>query len=442
MPLVETEAPQSVEFTEEEGRYLANLHKGNSVSAQDAMNEIFEQLGKNMTRSSNDLELTGIIYKEELGTPVHENLLPDTLAYSFESKSQGQRYFVSADNRTRQSLLAMYDNTAKSEDFDYTSETIKDIIRKGIANCIYNDIINYELNKDSILNEIRNKIEKIGIDSVQVITRQQSLDPLDDNIMVNEYMIVNWHEVSFHDALVTVEWGQNEPYNWGVKDTIYCEYGSVPTGCVPTAVAQYLSYWKYPLLINGSLVNWDYLTETSLILPSNYEKGIQVASLLKSVFIGCETKPGCDGSDSNIDKIGNYLMSIGFVVSNPISYSIDAINSSLAYSRPVIITGKNSSQEGHAWIIDGNQIQEGTVRKEIYAYDKRKKKWYLYSSIDSDCYRSFYHYNWGAKGVYNGWFSESCFDYKKGKNSLTRNTNLSNFEYEVKLLTNLHPINE
>ncbi len=58
--------------------------------------------------------------------------------------------------------------------------------------------------------------------------------------------------------LCATEWSQNDPYNMLCPSGNY--NGHAPTGCVPTAMAQIMYFWKYPSTYNWSAMqtNWQY----------------------------------------------------------------------------------------------------------------------------------------------------------------------------------------
>lgn len=54
--------------------------------------------------------------------------------------------------------------------------------------------------------------------------------------------------------LITTKWDQGEPYNAAIPEIHHTDGNSVvpPTGCVPTAIAQIMNYWKWPITGEGS----------------------------------------------------------------------------------------------------------------------------------------------------------------------------------------------
>ncbi len=439
--LTDIDETSIVTFTDEEKVYLANTNKENTISPEEAMSRLVELPGNSMTRGANDIQSAGVIYKEEIGED-GESMLPDTLAYFFESKSMGRKYIVSADNRTGQSVLAEYNVPQEGQPMTDTEETIKDIIRKGIANYVKNEVINYESKKDSIINEIKQKIELMQLKNSSV-TRANQKPGYGDN---DEYQIIErteseWELTAKKDPMIQVKWNQRGTYNESIRDTIPCDNGGagVPAGCGPIAVAQILSYWKNPLLVNGEWVDWNNLTSTPTIF--DLERAPKIAALIKHVFIGCNTIPGCGGSSTTYNDMFSYFDNIGFHVDNPMSYSASVVRNSIINDCPVLITGINSNSIGHAWNIDGYEKYTKTRVLDVYVYDRQRREWVFLRTDYERQYSYYYSYNWGWQGHYNGWFAEGCFDYTKKLSDITRGSDPNTYDYNVIILPNIYPNN-
>lgn len=372
---VDEEKAIPTEFTPEECHYMVTMQKGNSVDPNEAMDKVFEYAGTMMTRGENDLEKAGIIYKEEIGATAKDTLLPDTLAYMFESKSQRKRYIVSADNRTNESLLAVYNNPSEEENLSYVKVIIHDIIRKSLANYVKHEIVSYEENKDSIFKLIQSKIAFSSPDTTTYVTRQQAPKGygLDDEYFVNDYPVGNWYVAGFRDTMVPVSWHQGYPYYYSVDDKANCTI--VRPGCVAIAVAQLLTYWENPLYLNGQLVDWDLVTASPTVNNMFSDQGVLVLSLIRDVADGCQTIYTCNGGISDIDKAKSFLENIGFTTDNKQSYSSSSVLQSLVDSRPVLIEGYNNEEIGHEWIIDGFCKNAQLRREELSVYDTQLRRW-------------------------------------------------------------------
>ena len=443
--LIEKEFPnQPIEFTQDEGRYLTNLHKSNRVSRQEAIDKIIEESNTSLTRGTNDLQEIGIIYKNELGIETNDTLLPDTLAYLFESENQKQRYIVSADNRTSLSLLAETDSIDFYNDSTETDLIINDIIRKGIANYVRNEIKQYEEKKDSILKEIKYKLSQLNLhDSAVVVTRRPVPGENDidyNDISIEEYTIEDWHEITYINPMISVTWDQREPYNNYVKSYLSCN--SVPTGCVTTAIAQLMTKWSFPQNGNWpSYYGWLSLIQNPAIYPNGYNDSTVdlVANLMKRIFDDCITEYDCDDSSSTLDIARSYLTSLGYTADNIIYYSGSAVISSLNNGCPVLIGGYYTEESGHCWIIDGYQRKKKTTRRVTYAFDRTLDRYVVIHTSDYDSYSTMVSNNWGDGHPNKRWLIEGCFDYNLGVKNITRMLSDGSVIYNVRIVTNIHP---
>lgn len=431
--------PTPMALTQEECRYLITEEKDRHISPEEALGRIIDHEG-NFTRGNNDLQATGVIYKEEIGIEGKHSVIPDTLAYYFNSESMGRRYIVSADNRTPQSLLAQFSVSDEELPMNDTEETIKDIIRKGIANYVSKEITKYESQKDSILAEAKQKLALMTLnDSSNVTTRAKDLPGYGNN---DEYRIVerscNIRTIASKDAMILVNWNQGAPYNDAIKDTMDCTFPNyVPVGCVPLAVGQLLSFWKVPMNVNGEMVDWNGLTSTNTI-PKHDIRASKVAALLKQIFVGCQTIPDCGKSSSNIPHMSAYLSYLGFAVGDEEPYSSSAITNSLDNSRPVFVRGFNADDTGHLWLIDGYEYLERYRIVDTYVYDRIQKKMVLLRTDYITDYSTNFHHNWGMGFIFDGWYADGCFE-MKNKTAIDYNDYNANYCYDVFMITQIRP---
>lgn len=166
---------------------------------------------------------------------------------------------------------------------------------------------------------------------------------------------------------IKTKWNQGEPYNWLTPDR---NGKRTPTGCVPTAAAQILYYYKYPNIYH--IYNWDSMLETYLGNYSHAE-GIAVATLMRDLGALMDTDYRPAGSRTG----GNYFRIPGLIYN---SYDSDSLKTELIDRGPLIVSGWPPSttniSESHAFIIDG--------------YDSN----------------GYYHVNWGWGGSYDGYYKE------------------------------------
>ena len=203
------------------------------------------------------------------------------------------------------------------------------------------------------------------------------------------------------EPLLKSQWGQDAPYN-----TLTPEVNGEPTvtGCVATATAQIMYYYKYPArptgtvsyTYNGVERTLDFNSQPAFdwdnMLPT-YDSGSSetsctaVAQLMKCVGYGAKMRYGNDessadpyisadalikyfGYDPNIHHYERELL--------PDDEWVDIITSELYAARPVLYGGNRFYGGGHSFICDG--------------YDGE----------------GMFHFNWGWKGVCDGYYNLSA----------------------------------
>ena len=201
--------------------------------------------------------------------------------------------------------------------------------------------------------------------------------------------------------LGTIVWDQGSPFN---NLTPMKNGAHSVTGCVATALAQIMAYYKYPSALmedipayttstngyempsisKGQIYDWDNILDTYLNSSEyNDTQALEVAKLMLHVGCALKTNYGNSGSGANSSTAGEVLAKyFGYDPDNTTSISRkdvtqqewnNIIYGELEALRPVLVSGSNSSI-GHAFICDGS---------------------------DSN---GLFHINWGWGGRYNGYF--------------------------------------
>ena len=193
-----------------------------------------------------------------------------------------------------------------------------------------------------------------------------------------------------------IKWGQSAPFNDSCPriGTTAC-----PTGCVPTAAAQMMRYYKFPAsgrgdhsyTWNGTVraANFAARTYPWNTLPGKYTSSATtaqkkaVAQLMYDLGVACEVKYGVGGSSANMQRMAKALVNYFRYDPNLAILPMDLIGPAVFDSivereirsaRPVFLSGSTSSGGGHAFICDG---------------------------IDEN---GLFHINWGWGGLANGYF--------------------------------------
>ena len=193
------------------------------------------------------------------------------------------------------------------------------------------------------------------------------------------------------EPLLTAKWNQIAPYNMFTPGQCY-------TGCVPTAVAQVMHYWKWPKQSKGQIyVGWSQ-EEGSIYedfsghvydwdnMIDDYEHGYlyaqaeAVARLMADVgkamaTLYCQPNGSPTGWASNalIENFG-YEPGIESVYGTTLAHVKAALKAELDAQRPVLYAGHPDEGDGHALVCDG------------------------YTSND------YFHFNYGWGGQSNGFY--------------------------------------
>lgn len=213
----------------------------------------------------------------------------------------------------------------------------------------------------------------------------------------------DWAEVS---PLVTTQWNQDSPYN------DLCPYKNgirTYTGCVATAMAQAMGYYRYPAIGHGTVsytwnkqflsvdlsespIRWDDILPTyTEIEPGTATQRSAIASLMRDCGYSLHMKYGTaedNGSDAQVYDIpgilaDNYDYDKGVRCERHVFYCQSdweqMIYDELSASRPVVYAGQGDGG-GHAFICDG------------YQGDR------------------LFHINWGWNGKSDGYFALTALD--------------------------------
>ena len=214
------------------------------------------------------------------------------------------------------------------------------------------------------------------------------------------------------NPIITAKWGQGSPYN------ALCP-PNTPVGCVAVAMGQVMHHWKYPehgigshsYTYNGITHNVDFSSTTynwSAMPNSCSSANNAVATLLYHCGVAIETNYTSSNSTAYVLYSPAHPYNAESALKEFFGYSSDAhgelrsrynkdtwmsmLKNNLDAGIPIIYNGFNSSYAGgHCFICDG--------------YDAN----------------DFFHFNWGLKGNYDGYFeiddmtpSNQNFSYNQG----------------------------
>ena len=203
----------------------------------------------------------------------------------------------------------------------------------------------------------------------------------------------NWTAIA---PMLTTQWDQGTPFN---NQTPTSGNTHMPTGCVATAMAQIMNYWKYPETGRGSVSytsgsnrlsmsfnreNFDWANMIDNYIPGMYNEtqANAVSYLMKACGFGSKMQYAPGGS-------GTQTMDAGAALVNYFYYdkSVNSVDrlvmtddewTAFVYDQlknvgPAMYSG-TASGGGHAWVVDG--------------YDGN----------------GYFHMNWGWGGTCNGYY--------------------------------------
>ena len=172
--------------------------------------------------------------------------------------------------------------------------------------------------------------------------------------------------------LLTTKWGQGNPYNILVPEGCY-------TGCVPTAVAQVMNYWKWPKQNTGQMLvgwsetgetmyedfpvhtyDWDNMIDDYERTASSWEQQQAVAQLMADIGKAMGTEYGQpNGSPTGFDYHSlsvtfGYQPNVVVVDGNTALEVEETLKGELDLKRPVLYRGDpGDGSDGHVMVCDG-----------------------------------------------------------------------------------------
>ncbi len=195
-------------------------------------------------------------------------------------------------------------------------------------------------------------------------------------------------------VLISAVWNQSWPYNAHCPEHPNGSNGRCLAGCVATAMAQVMYYWQYPATGNGSktyfwgndsTVNFG---QTTYDWPAmgNYSNAMnrdEIAQIIFHSAVSVDMNFGPSASGSSISKSADalkdyfrFMPTLQYHERQFYNYESwkQLMQNELLGQRPVLYAGIDSTQGGHAFVLDG---------------------------FRDSCY---FHFNWGWGGHGNGYF--------------------------------------
>lgn len=500
--------PKSVEFTADEQKVLRQMrNKDNKIGMEEALQLANDVIGfleeESATKSGASRKIASVvalhnekdkkITTKSAGDDIQIEM-PDTLAYLFNFTDSAGYTIIAADTRIESPILC------------YTgSGTLKDtIVDPGIAiflegaeYYVERSIIEAEQMRDSLIADILSKIDETGVKDTIYIDENEdatkALSPTEITYATEtriSYSYGPWTVASRVGPLSPVEWNQGYPYN--MLAPLTCSSGGSEgrawAGCVATAIAQIMAYWRYPASIDGYSINWNLLNnytgrpnEYDNVMNKLYVPGTgnnnanqvlfkqNVSRLMERIGSHVGMDYGCGGSGANMENTLKYLRSIGYAGGNIEDFNTTSVLNSLNSNRPVLSAGNSTKihhsllwglitwstySGGHAWVMDGYLRQQrqvtvtatttkasasGGIQPLLRAASNAIVITTTTTSTHTE-YSSYYlHQNWGWNGYHNGYYVAGTFDSNKGGNfpSGTKSGEAYNYQYNNEIFPNI-----
>ena len=364
-------------------------------------------------------------------TKAGEDKNPDTVAYVFNFGQDEGYTILSADRRTDNIFALVPDGH-----IDFQEEADEGILASGLMSfygnleAAYDRQVKYaEQMQDSLVRSAMAKIEAEG----------GAIGTKAGNGQIVAYGDPEYHVVVA--PMISVRWGQTNPYN---LYTPVIQGKQSPTGCAATAVAQLMSYWRYP-----TSYNWN------VMMPPSGNESLTtfqtISHLMSDVGTALNMQYGKDQSTAYFGDIPGYLNSLGYNPGSYLAYNTSDVRQSLNNHRPVLMAGHSIKKDvykkylifwekyshtyyegGHAWLIDG-YLQ---ICTPVYIY--------MNGSITTNYYISntLVHCNWGwpELGI-DGYYYEGSFDSNSGPVTRAHTDTFGtegNFQYNVECIVNVY----
>lgn len=219
-----------------------------------------------------------------------------------------------------------------------------------------------------------------------------------------------------------VTWGQGCSYNNLFPAGAIC--GETPTGCVMTAMAQVMAYYRYP-----ATYNW-------AAMPTNQGNG-EVQRLMRDISLSLNnvsygpTSTGAypdeaAGGPNNNQGFRNYRF--GYGNSSFQSYNYTSVVNELQTSRPAILTGCDNAYGCHMWVADG-------LETDCYNFEGGGGVCYQYLHMNWGWHEQGTTTGGGSGGDFSGWFQYNDWTIR----GAGANGGNINFQNANGMIVNIHP---
>jgi len=247
--------------------------------------------------------------------------------------------------------------------------------------------------------------------------------------------------------LLKTQWSQEEPYN-NYCPTYVSSSGDTlrsVTGCVATAVAQVMNYYKWPAVGRGShsySCNVNNVTRTELSV--DFSQSVYQWDYMLNTYNQSSSPESCDAVAKLMSDVG-ISMDMGYGSSSGASevVAMNAMQRYFGYTDRCYVLSRDyyNAEEWDQFLVDELSAQ----RPILYCgYDNSGGHAFVLDGFNADGY---YHVNWGWGGAYDGYYlvsvlAPSNMDFKYGQDGifgLVPETQSSTVEDALHVRTQLLP---
>lgn len=400
-----TEYEQPLEEVKSVSKNSFKVSEEEAIERLEKMLNVFDPATRGKTRTIKDV----IAYRSRYNkTRAYAAEIPDTLMYIINFDDENGYAVVSADERANDFVLALID-TGNYNPTQVSCSSIDTLSYEELYNLLGDD-------------------EKDDFFCSQVHATIPSIEMIEDYLMSemsnNEYIVKEIDTILIEQVgpFLNTRWGQGEPYNWMCH---FCTNGhfhldntitNCKTGCVATALAQVLAYYKFPASLYEHTYEWDIMHQVKTVYANTSSKTTyEVAHLMKSAGLACSMDYGVENSSSTAQRAKKALKNI-FGYNNVEKFNSFAgntiVNELKSGILPIVSGLKRKKFKGHTWIIDGYRKYKFITKETKYTDNTYTE--IETTNIINEEEKYYFHCNYGWSGVADGYYLGKIFNAHQG----------------------------
>ena len=349
-------------------------------------------------------------------------------AFAYVANFDGEGFAVISADRRTDDILALssagsFDvNTLEQDYYDGKIPVDALILMSNIEEIINLQIDDFNKDYDqlaiSAMEKLSSESMTKSISGIKVTTSRQLLTSSNET-PTPRTTVSDWKTVASGsiEPMVKTTWGQGAPFN--NMTPIQDGYHTM-TGCVPTAIAQVMNYWCFPLSYDWASIS-PFSHGTGITKAPESVKN-EVAKLMFDIGKSINVSYGLDGTSAHSKDAVSFFKKMGYRNAGTYDDFDEAKTlSSLYHGCPVIVSGGDIKEvknlvilgaeirlstviSGHCWIIDGALRQGKTTTVSCDGN--------IISQTTQ--YRTLFHCNYGWNSLHDGYYASEAFNINEG----------------------------